>query len=92
MYEIVSIIVAIFGVLQIILFFKIWGMTNDVKNILNILNSKDTRDSNLPKKAIVKGEEGEVKVIGMKNGKVLCRRYYGDSWNDDLYEIDKLEF
>ena len=26
----------IFGILQIILFFKIWGMTNNVKRILNI--------------------------------------------------------
>ena len=31
--NIVSIIIIVFGVLQIILFFKIWGMTNDVKQI-----------------------------------------------------------
>lgn len=29
------IIVIVFGVLQIILFFKIWGMTNDVRKIKN---------------------------------------------------------
>jgi len=28
------------GVLEIILFFKVWGMTNDVKEIRNILSSK----------------------------------------------------
>lgn len=28
----VSIILIVFGVLQIILFFKLWGMTNDVRN------------------------------------------------------------
>ena len=29
----VSIVIIVFGVLQIILFFKLWGMTNDVANI-----------------------------------------------------------
>lgn len=27
----VSIVIIVFGILQIILFFKLWGMTNDVK-------------------------------------------------------------
>lgn len=31
METIIAIIFVIFGILQIILFFKIWGMTNDVK-------------------------------------------------------------
>ena len=91
--ELVSIIAIVFGVLQIILFFKIWGMTNDVKNILNVLNSKDNRETIFPRKAIVKGVEGEVKALKMQNGKVLCRRDYGDSgWNDNLYDISQLEF
>ena len=29
----VSIVIIVFGILQIILFFKLWGMTNDVKKI-----------------------------------------------------------
>ena len=33
----VSIIIIVFGILQIILFFKIWGMTNDVREIKNML-------------------------------------------------------
>ncbi len=33
----VSIVIIVFGVLQIILFFKLWGMTNDVKKIKNSL-------------------------------------------------------
>jgi hypothetical protein len=37
MIEIVGIVVIIFGILQIILFFKIWGMTNDVARIVTIL-------------------------------------------------------
>lgn len=31
----VSIILIVFGVLQIILFFKLWGMTNDVRKLKN---------------------------------------------------------
>lgn len=38
---IVSIIVLIFGVLQIILFFKIWSMTNDIKKIANKTTCKN---------------------------------------------------
>ena len=36
----VSIIVIVFGILQIILFFKIWGMTNDVKEFKNLYSDK----------------------------------------------------
>lgn len=31
----VSIIIIIFGILQIILFFKLWGMTNDIREMKN---------------------------------------------------------
>lgn len=34
---ILGIILLVFGILQIILFFKMWGMTNDVKQIRNKL-------------------------------------------------------
>jgi len=34
----IGVVVLVFGVLQIILFFKIWGMTNDVERIYNLLN------------------------------------------------------
>lgn len=68
-------------------------MTNNVKNILNVLNSKDNRELKLASKAVVKGVEGEVKVLKMVNGKVLCRREYGEGgWNDSLYDINQLEF
>ncbi len=33
MYTFLSVILIIFGILQIILFFKLWGMTNDVRHI-----------------------------------------------------------
>lgn len=37
----VSIILIVFGVLQIILFFKLWGMTNDVRKIKERITPKD---------------------------------------------------
>ena len=40
MIDFLTIILLIFGVLQIILFFKVWGMTNDIKDIRN-KNLKD---------------------------------------------------
>ena len=33
MYAFLSVILIIFGILQIILFFKLWGMTNDIRRI-----------------------------------------------------------
>lgn len=33
MFNFVGIIIIVFGVLQIILFFKIWGMTDDIRSI-----------------------------------------------------------
>lgn len=35
--NIVSIIIIVFGILQIILFFKVWGMTNDVSEMRNMM-------------------------------------------------------
>lgn len=39
----VSIIIIVFGILQIILFFKLWGMTNDVSKIRDLLESKSIK-------------------------------------------------
>lgn len=47
MLNVASIILIIFGVLQIILFFKIWGMTNDVKRLANKFCSNDNNLSNI---------------------------------------------
>lgn len=43
-----SIIIIVFGILQIILFFKLWGMTNDIKKINSTLQKSyfpDNMDS-----------------------------------------------
>lgn len=41
MQTLIGWIIIIFGILQIILFFKIWGMTDDTKKIKNILQAND---------------------------------------------------
>lgn len=44
MIDFLTIVLLIFGVLQIILFFKVWGMTNDIKEIRNkYLKDEDER-------------------------------------------------
>ena len=35
-----GLVMIVFGVLQIILFFKLWGMTNDVSKIKDLLETK----------------------------------------------------
>ena len=36
-----GIVIIAFGILQIILFFKVWGMTNNVKRIWKKIDNKD---------------------------------------------------
>lgn len=40
---ILGLVMLVFGILQIILFFKVWGMTNDVNEIKNLLSNHTTR-------------------------------------------------
>lgn len=51
--NIVSIIIIVFGILQIILFFKVWGMTNDVSEMRNMMELFFIKDLN-PKENIDK--------------------------------------
>ena len=60
MYEFLSIILFIFGILQIILFFKVWGMTNNMKELLLIYKAKENRELGLPRKAILKSKNLEI--------------------------------
>ncbi|WP_042373645.1 hypothetical protein [Bacteroides neonati] len=81
----VSIIIIVFGVLQIILFFKLWGMTDDIRAIKNkYLNLSKNQDSNnvnpvLGSKdfqigALVENVKTEKKLIikEIKDGKYRC--------------------
>lgn len=42
-YAIIGIVMLIFGILQIVLFFKLWGMTNDVGQIKGLLSNLSTQ-------------------------------------------------
>lgn len=53
--NIVSIIIIVFGILQIILFFKVWGMTNNVsemKNMMELFLRKDLQQKDNPDKSM----------------------------------------
>ncbi|MFR2069325.1 MAG: hypothetical protein ACLS4S_03680 [Bacteroides nordii] len=57
MIEILSIILLIFGVLQIILFFKIWGMTDDIKDIRNKYINSQQNDAKQQNEGIAYNNE-----------------------------------
>lgn len=61
MIEIISIIMLVFGVLQIILFFKIWGMTNDVRELRDFIISRSitSNDSTLPTQNVSSPTKGK---------------------------------
>lgn len=60
MNEILYLVLFILGILNLILFFKIWGMTNDVKSIKNILSEN---------------KENEVKGLGNAKIEALLGNY-----------------
>lgn len=70
----VSIIIIIFGILQIILFFKVWGMTNDVKKVKNIMEMKFEQE--ISNKNIIDNDfQSDIKVgdsvVELKNERQL---------------------
>lgn len=72
-----SIILVVFGVLQIILFFKLWGMTNDVREIKNLLSlQKYSNSDDTHRNMFSYGDKVKLK----KSGKVLMAK----SYNSDI--------
>ena len=59
MIDFLSIILLVFGVLQIILFFKMWGMTNDVNNIKKKLEIQPESEDLLITEAQIKALNGD---------------------------------
>lgn len=57
---IIDIALIVMGVLQIILFFKIWGMTNDVKALKNKFDSRGLGKEQLVKKLIEMKYTGKI--------------------------------
>lgn len=91
MYEFLSIILLIFGILQIILFFKIWGMTNNIKELLLTYKGKENRELGLPRKAILKRNKKEIKAESVKNGKILCTVSQDGFDYDEIYDLNEIE-
>lgn len=74
MLEFLSIVMLIFGILQIILFFKIWGMTNDISKIRSIIEKE------IQQKTITKQDK-----IPNKNAPNLLK----GTWGRDVSEEEK---
>ncbi|WP_294590720.1 hypothetical protein [uncultured Bacteroides sp.] len=56
MIDFLTIILLVFGVLQIILFFKMWGMTNDVNKITKKLQCEKDKTWNV-RRALLYGDQ-----------------------------------
>ena len=89
-----AMILLVFAVLQIILFFKIWGMTNDVKTIKDSLLAKDlsyhktppTNSSLLNIGDLVVNKEGkQMRIKEIQDGKYACYTNGGTHF-EGLYE------
>lgn len=83
--SILFIVILIFGVLQIILFFKVWGMTNDVAAIRRHMEGNETgaaepaetiTDAIAVGAIVVRKSTGEqLKVTAVdENGKFVCAK------------------
>ena len=73
MNELITIILVVFGILQIILFFKIWGMTNDTNKIVRMLNLRNRLSyfHKLPPKC--KDYMGNIYYVrGINEDKIIC--------------------
>lgn len=85
-----SIIIIAFGILQIILFFKVWGMTNDVRKIKNILelNIKQQQDTlNHNTNIVPSFSVGEVVTYKKTQEKFIIKRRV----TEDLFECSSLD-
>lgn len=97
-----TIVVLVFGILQIILFFKLWGMTNNVsrmKYMMEDLMSKEINQEkeNLPsyqgikeKSLVVRlKDEKQMRVVSIKDGKYECSLLGG--MQKGMYSRDEIE-
>lgn len=69
METLLAIIFIVFGVLQIILFFKIWGMTDDVRSIKNLYQNhrieskQNSIEENQDEHFVDKFKEGDLVIV-----------------------------
>lgn len=66
-----TLIISIFGMLQIILFFKLWGMTNDVRKLTEQFCNHDTSESQARKKQCT--FDYDKRLDTLKNGDHVIR-------------------
>ena len=57
----ISLLGLVWGVLCLVLFFKVWGMTNDVEEIKELLKGNLRRNSNAPQQEVAKCDAPEEK-------------------------------
>lgn len=84
---ILSIIMTVWGILNIILFFKIWGMTNDIKELKDYIidNNIVGRESNdYENNSVQQAEEAELPKSDPKSFKT------GDRVRHNKYNKDKV--
>ena len=82
MMEFLSIVLLVFGVLQIILFFKLWGMTNNVKKIYEKMNADSYRS------CMMKGDKENayrIAVDSLYKELVECV----PAWGSESYFLEK---
>lgn len=88
MATLTTLVLFVFGILNLILFFKIWGMTNDVSVIKEYIvrqsSSNETKDNNPTIQTSVANDinvgdlvvrlcdEQQLKVVEIVNGKYHC--------------------
>ena len=92
---VISLITVIYCVLNIILLFKIWGMTNDVRRIAERLSNQSNVEVSQPvekkKYATIKSTGEEVEIIGESKGYFRCVRK-GTDKIIGTYSEEKLDF
>lgn len=91
--DVIGLIMLIFGILNIILFFKIWGMTNDINALKKdhfkeqVLTADDM--AKRIRKQIVLGNKEEVKRILLQNFVDDIEQYKVKSYNTIYYKTNK---
>ncbi len=76
--SLVGFVLSVFGILQIILFFKIWAMTNDVKAIRDMMSRREMERKN---KAYMKSIESKGGHSGRFSiGELVVSKADGTQW------------
>ncbi len=79
MIELFTVFMLLFGILQVILLFKLWGMTNDIREIRDkYLNSNIQQYVEPQNKSNLKYELNEL-VVDLKTGRQMRIKEYKDN-------------